>query len=86
MADVGGRRAAEVRDLAEIETECWDNNVVLQLPYAKDLAWFRVGLSPQDLKDKVYLAEKSENSRTLSLKVLYFFHSMMQIIWNIFSW
>jgi len=69
MADVGGRRAAEVRDLAEIETECWDNNVVLQLPYAKDLAWFRVGSSPQDLKDKVYLAEKSENSRTLSLKV-----------------
>ena len=69
-AGSGGADAAS-GELADIETECWDNNVIFQIPLAKEMARFRVGLNPGDLREKLFRSEKLESSRTLSLKVRY---------------
>jgi len=43
-----------------VEVECWDNNVVLQLPYKETLSKFRVGVRPAELREKEYAVEKSD--------------------------
>ena len=46
-------------NLEDLEVECWDNNIVLQVPYSKGLSVFRVGLAQEEIKEKEYVLEKT---------------------------